>query len=93
MCLLDSNISIYMTLSQSVTFLTFICMPYLNLFILVVKARTHRKAERDKERSYSSRCGRKTRETYSRENLHVRSQVGTENPVHIVPPVGFKPGP
>ena len=41
-------------------------------------------------RHFSFRCGRKTPENYSRENP--RSQVGTENPIHIVPPVGFEPG-
>ncbi len=34
--------------------------------------------------------GRKIPENYSRENP--RNQVGTENPIHIVPPTGFEPG-
>ena len=39
----------------------------------------------DKEGSLSFRWGRKTQESYSNENP--RSQVGTENPIHIVPSV------
>ena len=44
----------------------------------------------DKEENYSFRSGRKTPENSSGENP--RDQVGTENPIHIVPSVGFEPG-
>ncbi len=36
------------------------------------------------------RCGRKTLENYSKENLH--HQEGTENPIYKVPPAGFETG-
>ena len=39
-------------------------------------------------RNFSFRCGRITLENYSRENL--RSQVGSENPILIVPPGGIR---
>ncbi len=51
------------------------------LLILVVKSRILRK---DSQRS-EFRCVRKTPENYSRENPP--NQVGTENPIHKVPPL------
>ena len=47
--------------------------------------------EDNEEISVLFRCERKTPDNYySRENQ--RSQEGTENPIHLVPPVWFEPG-
>jgi hypothetical protein len=44
----------------------------------------------DNEGSFRFRCGRKAPEKYSRE--HQRDRVGTENPIHLVPPGEIRTG-
>ncbi len=73
-----------------------------HLLILVVKRKDSQKSELnhctsqepsgEKTRKEVSvlDVGGKTPENYSRENP--RNQAGTENPIHIVPQVGFEPG-
>ncbi len=69
--------------------------------ILVVKPRILRKVnlitvltknsmDRRQGWDFKFQCERKTPENYSKENP--RNQAGTENPIHIMPPVGFEPG-
>ncbi len=59
-----------------------------NANLITVLAKNPVERREDNEESFSFRCGRKTPENFSRENPHI--QAGTENSIHIVPPVGFE---